>query len=80
MADDGGYVIDDSVHTTIDEAWDYAGDFGSKWVFYPYVFIITDSELSIVEGPLNLEYMKGKRVSTVERLFKEHFDKHLKEG
>jgi hypothetical protein len=76
MADDGEYVIDNSIHDTIDDAWNYACDFGSKWIFYPYVFIVNDSELTVLAVCDNLEYMKGKRVKTVQKLFKEFYNEH----
>ncbi len=81
MADDGEYVIDNSIHDTIDEAWEYACNFGSKWIFYPYAFIINDAELTVMDGCDNLEYMKGKRIKTVQRLFKESYKEyHLTES
>jgi hypothetical protein len=76
MADDGEYVIDNSTHDTIDDAREYSGNFGSKWIFYPYVFIVNDSELTVLAGCDNLDYMKGKRVKTVQKLFKEYYNEH----
>jgi hypothetical protein len=43
---------------------------GSRWYFYPFVFIAT--EKTIVEAPECLEFLNGKRVKTVERFFKEN--------
>ena len=43
---------------------------GSRWIFYPFIFIAT--EKTIVEAPDCLEFLKGKRVKTVERFFKEN--------
>lgn len=77
MADDGEFVIDNSIHNTIDDAWDYANDFGSKWVFYPYVFIINDAELTIMAGCDNLDYLKSKRIKTVKKLFNQSYLENL---
>lgn len=41
---------------------------GSRWFFYPFVFIAT--EKTIVEAPDCLEFLKGKRINTVERFLK----------
>ena len=76
MSDDGEYVIDNSIHDTINEAWEYASNFGSKWIFYPYVFIVNDNKMTVLAGCDNLEYMKGKRIKTVQKLFKEFFNEH----
>lgn len=45
---------------------------GSRWVFYPFVFIAT--KRTIVESPNCLEFLNGKRVKTVERFFEENED------
>ena len=45
---------------------------GSRWFFYPFVFIAT--EKTIVEAPDCLEFLNGKRIKTVERFFKENED------
>jgi len=45
---------------------------GSRWFFYPFVFIAT--EKTIVEAPNYLEFLNGKRIKTVERFFKENED------
>ena len=49
---------------------------GSRWYFYPFVFIAT--EKTIVEAPECLEFLNGKRVKTVERFFKENEDLVIK--
>ena len=45
---------------------------GSRWFFYPFVFIAT--EKTIVEAPNCLEFLNGKRIKTVEQFFKENED------
>ena len=45
---------------------------GSRWFFYPFVFIAT--EKTIVEAPNCLEFLNRKRVKTVEQFFKENED------
>lgn len=41
---------------------------GSRWYFYPFVFIAT--EKTIVEAPDCLGFLNGKRIKTVERFLK----------
>lgn len=79
MADDGEYVIDNSIHDTIDDAWEYASDFGSKWFFFPYVFIINDAKITVMAGCDHLEHLNGKRIKTVQKLFKAHYDEYMAE-
>lgn len=79
MAEDGEYAFDNSIHDTIDDAWGYASDFGSKWIFYPYAFIVNDAKLTVMAGCDHLEYMKGKRIKTVQKLFKANYDEHIAE-
>jgi hypothetical protein len=68
---DGDYVRDfysDSKEFISEEI----ENMGSRWFFYPFVFIAT--EKTIVEAPECLEFLNGKRVKTVERFFKENKD------
>jgi hypothetical protein len=71
FAPDGEHVRDfysdskDSISEEIE-------NMGSRWYFYPFVFIAT--EKTIVEAPNCFEFLNGKRVKTVERFFKENED------
>ena len=71
FAPNGEYVRDfysDSKESISEEI----NNMGSRWFFYPFVFIAT--EKTIVEAPNCLEFLNGKRVKTVERFFKENED------
>ena len=71
FAPDGEYVRDfysDSKESISEEI----NNMGSRWFFYPFVFIAT--EKAIVEAPNCLEFLNGKRIKTVERFFKENED------
>jgi len=71
FAPDGEHVRDfysDSKDSVSDEI----AHMGSRWFFYPFVFIAT--EKTIVYAPDCLEFLNGKRVKTVERFFKENKD------
>ena len=75
MSFDGEYVTERTrfVETfdTVDAAWEHYNDLGSKWFFYPFPFVVTESGLTIAESCDGLKFLNGKRVKTVERLFKE---------
>ena len=71
FAPDGEYVRDfysDSKESISEKI----NNMGSRWFFYPFVFIAT--EKTIVEAPNCLEFLNGKRIKTVERFFKENED------
>lgn len=71
FAPNGEYVRDfysDSKESISEEI----NNMGSRWFFYPFVFIAT--EKTIVEAPNCLEFLNGKRIKTVERFFKENED------
>ena len=71
FAPNGEYVRDfysDSKESISEEI----NNMGSRWFFYPFVFIAT--EKTIVETPNCLEFLNGKRIKTVEQFFKENED------
>lgn len=69
MADDGEYVCE-LKNSTYDECVEHSADMGSRWIFYPYHFIVSDSGKTIIEPPDTLDVFKGKRLSTVVKAFK----------
>ena len=71
MSFDGEYQTERPLFDTVDEAWEYENDLGSKWFFYPFPFVVTESGLTIAESCDGFKFLNGKRVKTVERLFKE---------
>lgn len=70
MAFAGDFVTEHPTFKTDKEAWEYAGDIGSKWYFYPYPFVVTDSEITVKEAPDGLEFLNGWRVKKVAEFFK----------
>ncbi len=75
MSFDGAYVIErDRFHETfetVEETWSHANEMGSKWYFYPFYFVVTESGKSIVDTGWGLEQFKGQRVTSVARAFKQ---------
>jgi MoaA/NifB/PqqE/SkfB family radical SAM enzyme len=62
---EGDYVTDFSNSETVEEVWDRVADMGSRWIFYPIVFVATDK--TIVSTPEHLEHLQGRRIRTVKR-------------
>ena len=73
MSFDGDYKTETPYHedafTDIESAWEHSGDMGSRWYFYPFHFVVTESGTTIVGPPDDLRRFKGMRVRTVAREF-----------
>jgi len=67
MSFDGDYKIEGEFKT-VNNAWEYASNIGSKWYFYPFCFVVTST--TIIDTPLHLHMFKGKRIKTVSKIFK----------
>ena len=78
MTFDGEYKTETNrgeLFPSVDAAWEYANDMGSRWFFYPFCFVVSASGKAVVDAPeFLLSGLKGKRVSTVVKLFN-HFSK-----
>jgi len=61
----GDFVTDFRDRTSKDKVWEAVADMGSRWIFYPLVFVSTDK--TIVDTPEGMEYLKGKRITTVKK-------------
>ena len=70
MTFDGDIQIERPEFESIDEAWDYSSDLGSKWFFYPFHFVVSESGKTIKESPELLEHLTGLRTKTVRKHFK----------
>jgi hypothetical protein len=69
MSFDGEYQTEHPEFDDLESLWDYANDIGSKWFFYPFYFAVKGK--TIADKPeFPLDFLKGKRVSTVSKLFK----------
>jgi len=82
FAPDGEFVTDFKDKVEIQDVWDKVADMGSRWFFYPIPFVAT--EKTIVSTPEGLEYLKGKRISTVKRIIQncdaDNLCEHLNNG
>lgn len=73
FAPDGEYVTDFE-RDTKQEVWDEVNNMGSRWIFYPIAFVGTQT--TIVDTQEDANWLKGKRIKTVQRFFKKHYEKH----
>lgn len=71
MAFDGDTQLERPLFETTEEAWDYANDLGSKWYFYPFCFVVSESGKTIKDACGPLRVFIGKQVKTVKRVFAE---------
>ena len=70
---DGDFVTD--FHSdNKDDVWNSVNNMGSKWIFYPIVFVATDK--TIVDTIEGLEHLKGKRITTVRNHIKNVYEKN----
>lgn len=67
MSFDGEYVTEKPIFNEIYKAWEYAADLGSKWFFFPFVFVAT--EKTIIDADDLLKWCVGKRIKTIKRIF-----------
>lgn len=73
MSFDGEHKIEGSFDT-IDQAWEYINNVGSRWYFYPFCFVVKG--LTVVAVPDQIvEFLRGKRIKTVAKIFKEHSER-----
>lgn len=69
MSFDGDYVTEKRGFKTVFEAWEHADNMGSRWFFYPFSFVTTESGLTVVDTNDLLTQFKGKRLKTVVAIF-----------
>jgi hypothetical protein len=70
MGFDGEYQRERPEFETIDDAWEYSNDLGSKWFFYPFHFVVRGE--TIRGAGQFLEYLEGLRIKTVQKIFLKH--------
>ena len=70
MSFDGDFVKE-TTEKTIEDCWKRSNDMGSRWYFYPFHFVVTESLKTIVDTPNMLENLKRRKVSTIKKLFQE---------
>lgn len=71
MSFEGEYQTERPTFKTTDDAWNYSDDLGSKWYFYPFHFVVSDSGKTVIDAPDMFSFLRGKRVKTVVALFNE---------
>lgn len=70
MSFDGDFVTEKRAEfESTESAWEHANDMGSRWYFYPFYFVVTESGLTIKDSPCGLEFLNGKRVKSVKKFF-----------
>ena len=67
MSFDGDYVSDNFDFDSIDDAWEYSCNLGSRWYFYPFHFVIKG--VTIKDTPDQLRYFNNKRIKTIKKKF-----------
>jgi hypothetical protein len=70
MSFDGETQIESPVFDNEEDAWEYNDDIGSKWYFYPFRFLVTTSHKTIIGTCDDIQFALGKRLATVQRIFK----------
>jgi len=76
MTFDGNFVTEMQVFNTVQEAWKHDNDMGSRWYFYPFHFVVTESVKTIVESCYLLDKCNGMRVKTIKTIFKDAAEAH----
>ena len=59
IATDGDHRTEGEFET-VEDAWDYINDMGSRWYFYP-VNVVSDHDI-IIESPDGFDYLNGMNV------------------
>ena len=70
FAPDGDFVTDFRSDTK-EEVWDKVNDMGSRWIFYPIVFVATDKSIVDSNG---VEHLQGKRIATVQKYIADRWE------
>ena len=70
MSFDGEYQVERPTFDSLEAVAEYDNDLGSKWYFYPFHFAASATGKTIKGSFFPLEWLEGKRVSTVARIFK----------
>ena len=78
MSFDGEYQKERPEFDTIEQAWDYADDLGSKWYFYPFAFVIKGDK--IVDAGYGAVHLEGMTIAEVSAHFKEVSERPEMEG
>jgi len=74
---DGKDRVFESIDSTYDECVNASSEMGSRWIFYPFHFIIKDvgkvnDNQRIITPPDDLPHLKGKSINTVTNYLKQY--------
>ena len=78
MGFDGETKTERPIFETVEDTWEYAIDLGSRWYFYPFYFVVSDSGQTIQDAGFPLDRFIGKRVKTVSNIFNKTNKKLIK--
>jgi hypothetical protein len=73
MSFNGEYQTEHPEFETIEKAWDYENDLGSKWYYYPFPFVISGN--TIRGAGYMMEWTIGRKVKTIQKIFKAFSEK-----
>ena len=68
MSFDGASVCEANFRT-ISKAWEHNGDMGSRWIFYPFRFIVSHCGATVLDTDDRLSFLSHRRLSTVRKFF-----------
>ena len=80
MSFDGDTQLEEPAFNDVTIAWEYADYIGSKWFFYPFYFIVSNSGHTIKDASFPLDRFVGKRVKTVKKIFDKAYKKLEESG
>jgi hypothetical protein len=78
MAPDGDYVTEGTDKGyTADECCEISANMGSRWIFYPFHFVIKDrgpvrNRQKVIEPPDGMSFLKGKSMDSVTAYMQKH--------
>lgn len=75
MAFDGAFVVERRDFNSIQDAWEYDNDMGSRWYFYPFRFVTSQSGKTVKDTPEMMQHLNGLRIKTVAKHFKTQAEK-----
>lgn len=80
MGFDGEYKTERFQAESVQDCWNKANDLGSKWFFYPFYFVVSESGKTVIDTPQFLDQFKGKRVKTMAKTFEKLSQKDYTKG
>lgn len=70
MSFDGDYKVEETGFTKVQDAWECAANLGSKWFFYPFRFVVDESD-TVVGTPDLMTHLEGSSLEDLATHFKE---------